>query len=101
MLGDPAVDRLERRVGEAGQAQLLGQAVLEGAEGAFGAAARLGRVGGDVGDAELGQRPADLGRLAAVDPPADRFCKALRNVPSADLAVTGIFIVGRKAGGRR
>ncbi|HLS55105.1 MAG TPA: methyltransferase domain-containing protein [Zeimonas sp.] len=29
-----------------------------------------------------------------------RFCKALRNVASADLAVTGIFIVGRKAGGR-
>src|SRR3546814_8511360 len=32
----------------------------------LGATARLGRIGGDVLDAELGQRPADLGELALV-----------------------------------
>ena len=60
-LGEPAVGRLHGR--DAGQPQLLGQAILEGAEGPLGAAARLGRVGGDVLDAELGQRPADLRQL--------------------------------------
>ncbi|GMV01828.1 MAG: hypothetical protein AMXMBFR52_14840 [Burkholderiales bacterium] len=42
------------------------------------------------------RRPAE----SYVESVRGRFCKALRNVASADLAVTGIFIVGRKAGGR-
>ena len=60
-LGDEAVGGLDR--GDAGQRQLLHQPILQGAEGALGAAARLRRIGGDVLDAELGQRPPDLGRL--------------------------------------
>src|SRR3546814_3470859 len=69
-LGEPAVGRLD--LPDAGQPELLGQAVLECAEGPLGAAARLGRIGGDVLDAELGQRPADLGELALVHFAADR-----------------------------
>ena len=47
--------------GDAGEAEFPDEAVLEGAEGALGSAARLGRVGGDVLDAELVQGAADLG----------------------------------------
>jgi hypothetical protein len=43
---DPPVGGLER--GDPGQGQLLGEAVLQGAEGALGTAARLRRVGRDV-----------------------------------------------------
>src|SRR3546814_9624585 len=55
-LGEPAVGRLD--LPDAGQPELLGQAVLECAEGPLGETARPGRIGGDVLDAELGQRPA-------------------------------------------
>jgi hypothetical protein len=48
-------------------ANFLGQAVLQRAEGALGAAPRLGRVGRDVLDAELRERPPDLGRLILGD----------------------------------
>ena len=57
-LGDPPVGCLER--GDPGQGQFLGQAVLEGSQGALGTAPRLGRVGRYVADAELGQGPSDL-----------------------------------------
>jgi hypothetical protein len=53
--------------GDPGQLELLDQAVLEGGESALRAAPGLGRVGRDVLDAELGQRPADLGRVVLVD----------------------------------
>ena len=43
------------------------QALLQGAEQPLHAAAAFGTVGGDVLDPELGQRPADLGRLVLVD----------------------------------
>ena len=56
--------------GDPGQGQLLGQAVLQGAEGALGTAARLGRVGRDVADAELRQGAGDLRQPDLVDPPA-------------------------------
>ena len=49
--------------GDPGQRQLLGQAVLQGPEGALAAAPGLRRIGRDVADAELLQRPADLGQL--------------------------------------
>ncbi len=66
------IDLLEEPVGgldggDPGHRQLLGQAILEGAEGALGSAARFGRVGGDVLDAELRERAADLGRLIPGD----------------------------------
>ena len=68
-LGDEVVGGLDR--GDAGQRQLLHQPVLQGAEGALGAPARLRGVGRDVLDAELGQRPPHLGRLLPRDlPPA-------------------------------
>jgi hypothetical protein len=64
-LAQEAVRGLGR--GDAGQRQLLGQTVLQGAEGALGAPPCLGRIGRNVLDAELGERPADLGRLIPGD----------------------------------
>src|SRR5438477_1555992 len=64
-LGEPAVGQLNP--GDSGERQLLRQPILQGAEGPLRAAARLGGVGSDMLDAELGQRPADLGRPALVD----------------------------------
>ena len=46
----------------AGEAQLADQTVLAGAPGAFDAAFGLGRVGGDLLDAEFFQRASELGR---------------------------------------
>jgi hypothetical protein len=59
------VDLLEEPVGrldggDAGERQLLGQAVLQRAEGALGAPPRLGRTGREVLAPELGERTADL-----------------------------------------
>jgi hypothetical protein len=56
--GQPAVGGLD--AGDAGQPELLRQPVLQRPEDPLGAAARLRRVGGDVLDAELRKRPADL-----------------------------------------
>jgi hypothetical protein len=56
-LGEPTIGRRDRR--DLSQGQLLRQAVLQGAEGALGTPARLGRIGRDVADAELRQRPPD------------------------------------------
>ena len=64
-LAQEPVGGLDR--GDAGELELLGQAVLEGAEGALGTPARLGRVGRDVLDPELAERPADLGGLIPGD----------------------------------
>lgn len=50
--------------GDAGQLELLGQAVLQGAEGPLAAPASLRRVGRDVLDAELGQGASNLGQHA-------------------------------------
>ena len=55
---DEAVCGLD--LGDAGEAEFLDQAVLEGSEGALGAAACLGRVGGDVFDAELVEGPPEF-----------------------------------------
>jgi hypothetical protein len=46
-------------LGDPGERQLLGQAVLQRAEEPLRAPARLRRIGGDMLDAELRQRPAD------------------------------------------
>ena len=61
---DEAVGGFDRR--DPRQRQFLDEAVLEGAEGALGAAARLGRIGSDVLDAEL-EGAADLGVLILGD----------------------------------
>jgi len=53
--------------GDAGERELLGQAVLQGAERALRTPPRLGRVGRDVLDPELRERPADLGELILGD----------------------------------
>jgi hypothetical protein len=50
-----------------GRRQLLDQPVLKGPERPLGAAPGLGRIGPDVLDPQLRQRPADLGETAAVD----------------------------------
>jgi hypothetical protein len=63
-LGEPAIGRCDRR--DAGQRQLLRRPVLQGAEGALAAAARRGRIGRDVADAELRQGAPDL-RLPLLD----------------------------------
>jgi hypothetical protein len=62
----PREEAFEKVVGgidavDAGERQLLRQAVLQGPEGALGAAASLRREAGDVLDAQVRQRPADLG----------------------------------------
>ncbi len=54
-------------VGDAGEPELLGQALLQGGEHAFRAPPCLGRVGRDQLDAELGQGAAELGRIVLVD----------------------------------
>jgi len=73
--GQEAVCRLDVR--DAGEGELDDQTVLEGAPEAFDPALCLGGVGGDGHDAELFQRPAELGRLPAalqllVDGPGSR-----------------------------
>ena len=57
-LPQPLVRRLYRV--DAGKPELLRQAVLQGPEDAFRPASRLGRIGGDVFDPQLPQRPTDL-----------------------------------------
>src|SRR5574338_9224 len=64
-LAEKPVGRLDRR--DAGVGKLLHQAILQGPEHPLGAAARLRRIGGNVADAELRQRAADLGEPALVD----------------------------------
>jgi hypothetical protein len=64
MLVQPTVGGLD--IVGADEPELLGQAILQGAEGALRAAPGLGRVGGDVLDAELRQGAA--GRDAAEGP---------------------------------
>src|SRR5262245_28769977 len=58
------------RGGDAGEAELIDEAPLQGAVHALTAAAGLRRVAEDVLDAELGQRAADLGQLGAIGGPA-------------------------------
>ena len=53
-------------VGDAGEPEFLGQALLHGGEHALRAPPGLGRVGGDVLDAELVKRATDLGRIVLV-----------------------------------
>ena len=74
-------DLLEEAVGvlsggDPGQAQLLGQALLQGPEHALRAPPRLRRIGRDQLDAELLKRPAHLGRIVLVD-----LAAGLRRVP--------------------
>ena len=54
-------------VGDAGLRQFLDQAVLQRAEHAFAAPARLRRIGRDVLDSQMFERPPDLGQPALVD----------------------------------
>ena len=51
-------------IARASQPQFAGEAILKGAPEAFDAAFGLRRAGGDVGDAELLERTAELSRLA-------------------------------------
>ena len=54
-------------IGDAGELQFLRQPILQRLEGPLGAAPRLRRERPDVLDAQLLERPADLGRRAAID----------------------------------
>jgi len=67
-LGQPVIGRLDRR--DAGQRQFLRQAVLERTERPLRAAPSLRRIGRDVLDAELRQRPTELGRMRPGNLPA-------------------------------
>ena len=64
-LAQISVGRLHIR--DAVQRQFLRQPVLQGPEGPLAATPRLGRVGRDMLDAELRERPADLGQPSLVD----------------------------------
>ena len=59
------VGRLD--IGYAGKRQLLDEPILKRPEHTLRSAARLRRIGRDVLDPELLERPPDLGRLAAID----------------------------------
>ena len=63
-------------VGDAGEPEFLGQALLQGPEHALGPPPGLGRIGRDQLDAELHQGPADLGRIVLV-----HFAAGLGRVP--------------------
>src|SRR5271166_6433673 len=62
---DEGVGRLDRR--DPGKPELLHQPVLQGLEGALRTPARLWRIGPDMLDPELLERPADLRQMTAVD----------------------------------
>src|SRR5258708_36673825 len=64
-VADEVVRLLQRR--DAGEHQLLGQAVLQRPERPLGATARLGRIGRDVLDTQMLQRSADLRGLILRD----------------------------------
>jgi hypothetical protein len=61
-----------RARGEARQVQFVDEAALYGAVEALAAAARLGRVGADVLDAQVREGPADLGAVRTIDGAAGR-----------------------------
>ena len=79
-------------VGDAGEPEFLGQALLQGAEHPLRAPTGLGRVGSDVLDAELAERSPDLGRVVLVD-----FAASLGRVEVVAAAVR----VNRTARARR
>ena len=80
------------------QRQFLDEAVLEGAEGALGAAAGLGRIGSDVLDAELMEGAADLGVLILGDLAA--CLAATVGVEAAGHPLVGEHLLQRPEGGR-
>ena len=86
------------------QRQFLDEAVLEGAEGALGAAARLGRIGGDVLDAELVEGAADLGVLILGDLAAClggvEVVAAAVGIEAAGQPLVGEHLLQRAEGGR-
>jgi hypothetical protein len=53
--------------GDPGQHQLLGQTVLQSVEDAFRAPSRLRRIGRDMFDAQMVERPAHLGQARPID----------------------------------
>ena len=65
VLAQIGVGRLER--GDAGQAELVDEAALQGAIEPLDAAAGLGGVARDVLDAQAGEGPADHGETGAID----------------------------------
>src|SRR5665213_3827373 len=64
------IGRIHR--GNPGQGQFLGQPVLQRMKDTFGAAPRLRRIGCDMFDTQMRQRPADLGQGRAIDRTASR-----------------------------
>src|SRR5271166_1119677 len=64
-LADEGVRRFD--IGYAGERELLDQPILKRRERALRAPARLRRIGPDVLDPELFERPPDLGQMGAVD----------------------------------
>ena len=59
-VAEESVGRLD--VGYAGELELLDQTILQRCERPLGAASRLRRIGADMLDPELAQRPSDLSR---------------------------------------
>ena len=54
-------------IGYAGKRELLDEPILQRRERPLRASARLRRIGPDVFDPQLLERPPDLGRMAAID----------------------------------
>ena len=97
---EPGVGRLDGR--DPGQPHLLGQAVLQGGEQPLGASARLRRIGGDVLDPQMRQRPADLGQLRGRDFAAGlggvKVMAAAVGVEGAEQAMLGNDLAQRREG---
>ena len=64
-LADESVGRLD--VGYAGELELLDETILKRSERALRTAPGLRRIGPYMLDAQLRERPADLGRMTAID----------------------------------
>ena len=60
------------RRGDPGECQLHGQPVLQRMKDTLGTAPRLRRIGCDMFDTQMRQRPADLGQCRAIDRTASR-----------------------------
>src|SRR5690348_15171191 len=99
-VADEGVGRLD--VSYAGELEFVRQTILQRAEHPLRTAPRLGRIGPDMLDAQLRERPADLGWMAAVDRAAglggEKVMGAAVGVEAHRQAVLGKDLVQRPQG---
>jgi hypothetical protein len=99
-LADEGVGRLD--LGYAGEPELLDQSILQRPERPLRTAPRLRRIGSDMFDPQLRQRPADLGRTAAIDRAGLGGAKVVRaavRIEAHRQAVLGENLLQRPEGG--